>query len=496
MTLNQPRCAIYIRKSREDKDKPSQRLTVQREQLPAHAAVQGWHATIYDDGHASAAQGKTESLKERARLETDIRAGRVNIILTIELSRLSRDDTMQDYIAWLTLCADHRVKLATMSRILDPAQHSDWMLLLMEGGFSSVEMKVLQGRMKEGRDEAYRTGKFLGGGCPPPYVLDKTQGRPVVDKGLLKQMEQIWTMTETMSARAIALEIGKPEIFIRRSLADDRLLFYQALRTDQQTGEPIACDWEPVMTAEQAKRIRGSRRIRTNNKNGVRKEFAALLSNLQLMFCGYCGRTVKTWTNTRARTDGTCINYYGCQNKDTRKKCERARLIAQDVVNSAVITNVFNTLDDLEELKQIWDDQQTRRNSGEELKDNSAEIKKAQEKKARLISAITNGVMDLADAKEAMAEIKTRIETLERQRDEIVGHIHNPPDWSSIDLTREEFTFLDTINQREFLRLIIDRIDIYNMHAVVTYKFPRRPDGTTTAKINLPAAHRGKRLDK
>lgn len=489
-------CAIYIRKSREEKDKLSQRLTVQREQLPIYAATQGWSSLIYDDGHASAALGKTESLKERARLETDIRAGKINIILTIELSRLSRDDTMQDYIAWLTLCADHRVKLATMSRILDPAQHSDWMLLLMEGGFSSVEMKVLQGRMKQGRDQAYQTGKYLGGGCPPPYILDKTQGRPVADPELLKQMQQIWNMTETMSAKAIANELGKPEIFIRRSISDDRLLFYQAIRIDPQTGEPITCDWEPVMTSEQATVIRANRRTRVTNKNGTKKEFAALLSNLQLVFCGYCGRTVKKWTNTRARTDGTVINYYGCQTKDTRKKCERARLIAQDVVDTAIITNVFNTLSDLDELKNHWEDHQSRMNTGEELQKTIAAIKTAQEKKKRLISAITNGIMELADAKEAMDEIKAKIETLEQQRHEIGTNIMNPPDWSSIDLSREEFDQMDQIHQREFLRLVIDKIELYNMHIIVTYKFPRRQDGTMTSKINLPAMHRGKRLDK
>ncbi|MHB1051363.1 MAG: recombinase family protein [Bacteroidota bacterium] len=488
--------AIYIRKSREDKDKPSQRLTVQREQLPAHATANGWAISIYDDGHASAAQGKTESLKERARLEADIRAGRINIILTIELSRLSRDDTMQDYIAWLTLCADYRVKLATMSRILDPAQHSDWMLLLMEGGFSSVEMKVLQGRMKEGRDEAYRTGKFLGGGSPPPYVLDKTQGRLVIDPELLEQMAQIWTMAETMSARAISIETGKPEIFIRRSLADDRLQFYQAIRPDQQTGEPITCDWEPVMTAATAKRIQAARRVRATDKGGTKREFGALLSNLQLVFCGYCGRTVKTWANTRTRKDGTCLNYYGCQTKDTRNKCDRARLVAQDVIDSAVITNLFNTLDALDELKQIWEDQHNKGNSGEDLSNHIADMKKAQEKKRRLISAITNGVMDLADAKEAMDEIKAKIETLERLRDEAVDSIRNPPDWGSIDLPREDFDALDKISQRIILRLAIERIDLYNMHMIITYKFPRRADGTTTAKINLPPMHRGKRLDK
>ena len=488
--------AIYIRKSREEKDKPSHRLTVQREQLPAHATAQGWYTTIYDDGHASAARGKTEHLPERARLEADIRAGKINVILCIELSRLSRDESMQDYISWLTICADHRVKLSTMSRILDPSHHSDWMLLLMEGGFSSVEMKVLQGRMKEGRDEAYKTGKFLGGGCPPPYRLDKTQGRPVADPELLRQMHHIWTGAETMSARAISQETGRPEIFIRRALADDRLLYYQALRTDQITGEHIPCDWTPVMDAEQAKRIKAARSGRGHAISAPRREYASLLSNLQMVYCGYCGRTVKTWTNTRKRTDGTYINYYGCQTKDTRRKCESARLMAQNVFDFAVITNVFNTLANIEDLKEMWSAQQARMNPGEELRKNAEEMKRNEEKKRRLVSAITNGIMDFADAKEAMNEIKNTLETLELQRKDIKINIMNPPDWDSIDLSSEEFKELDSKHQREFLKHIVERIDLYQMHATITYKFPRNNDGSPTAKINLPAMHRGKRIDK
>ena len=76
--------------------------------------------TVYDDGHASAARGKIEDLKERFRLETDIRENKVDIVLVIELSRLSRDDSLQDDVAGLTLCADRGVRLATPSQILDP----------------------------------------------------------------------------------------------------------------------------------------------------------------------------------------------------------------------------------------------------------------------------------------------------------------------------------------------------------------------------------------
>lgn len=182
--------------------------------------------------------------------------------------------------------------------------------------------------------------------------------------------------------------------------------------------------------------------------------------------------------------------------KATVSVYERARLIAQDVIDTAIINNVFNTLENMDDLKQLWDDQQGKMSTGEELQRVVDEIKKAQEKKKRLISAITNGVMELADAKEAMDEIKAKLNTLERQRTQIAANIMNPPEWSVIDLDREEFNLLDKTRQREFLRLVIERIDLYNMHAIITYKFPRNQDGTTTAKINLPAMHRGKRLDK
>jgi len=485
-------CAIYIRKSREDKDKPSQRLTVQREQLPAHAKAQGWQCAIYDDGHASAAKGKVEDLQQRARLENDIRAGKIDVLLCIELSRLSRDDTLQDYIAWLTLCSNHKVKLATPSRILDPAQHSDWMLLLMEGGFSSVEMKVLQGRMKDGRDQAYREGKFLGGVCPPPYVYDKGQGRPVIDQHQLAECQHIWTMAETNSARAIAQQLGKAEITIRRILSDDRLQFCRAERTDETTGETIKCDWEPCLTSDQAMRIREARSTRSNLKKGKR-EISSLLSNLGIMYCGYCGRTLKTWHNSRVRADGSRLDYYGCQAKDSRSACDKARLIAQSLLDHAVVSNIFNTLADIDELKASWEAQQSKSIDGIDWV--IKEERKAQDKKRRLITAISNGIIELADAKQEMDAVKNRLEYLQQQKDTILNQSAAAPDWESLGLDDNIYYMMAKPEQREFISQIIDRIDVYNMHAIITYKFPRNTSGDTKSKINLPASQRGSRID-
>ena len=482
-------CAIYIRKSREEKDKPSHRLTVQREQLPAYASAQGWTYEVYDDGHASAARGKAESLKERGRLEADIRAGKVNIILTIELSRLSRDDSLQDYVAWLHLCAERRVKLATMSRILDPSQHSDWMLLLMEGGFSSVEMRVLKGRMKDGFDQAFREGRFLGGTPPPPYVYDPREKRPVLDQVQLVKMRMLWQLAETTSASAIASQLSMPEIAVRRAISDDRLLWYQSLRIDPATGEHIACEWEACMDASEASRVAAGRRTRV--KGGERRAYAALFSNLRLLTCGYCGNSVKTWQNSRVKKDGSRNDYYGCQTKNVKNKCEKARLIPQAVFNEKVLTNLFNTLEDIDGIKEFWLQEQQQGDPTEELSTLGRKEQAEKTKKQRLVAAISEGIIDFADAKGKMTEINTALERIETERRQLAAQMSPDIDWSLLEVDRTEYETWEPDEQREFLQLAIERITIYENYAVITYPFPRTPDLSREARVNFPPRKAG-----
>lgn len=477
-------CAIYIRKSREDKDKPSQRLTVQREQLPAHAAAQGWDITIYDDGHASAAQGKTESLVQRARLEADIRAGRINLILTIELSRLSRDDTMQDYIAWLTLCAACNVRLATMTRTLDPSQPSDWMLLIMEGGFSSVEMKQLQARMREGRNQAYKSGKYLGGGCPSPYRYDRALARPVIDPVLLNQAQKVWELAETMSARKLAMQLGLPLISTRRMLDDDRLLFCQALRMDYETGDVISCEWEPCMDAEQAERIRRARR---KGYTGPRRNAGGLLSNLGSMICGYCGTTYRGFKG-QTRKDGSWTDYYGCRGKETKGKCPRTGMVEQRIIDERIITNLIGTLDRIEELKQAWLASQCNEGKTDQLKQIKRQQTMLEQKKQRLVGAIAEGVLDFTEAKQQMTDIKNSLEQIQKERTRLIKDIEqaHEPNWNLFENISGIFQQIDQDEQREIVKAAIKEIRIFPTYMIIEYRFPRTSDGRTTTRVHLP----------
>ena len=480
---------IYIRKSREDKSRDACRLNAQKTELPKYAREQGWNYTVYDEDHASASKENLQNLKERNRLEQDIRAGKIDVILVIEFSRLSRDDSMEDFSSLLETCKKHNVLLATPGRVFNLAEPVEWMMLVMEAGFSSVEMKVLKIRMEHGRRAARLAGKWAGGTPPKPYIYDTKSRKIVVDQNSLLEMKRIWRLAETHSAKSISEKLELPYSNVKRAISDPRLDFFQAQRVDPETGQIIQCEWDAVMTADQAARIRAARRIRSTN--GMSTKPNSLLSGLDLLKCGYCGRTVKTWGNTNIRKDGTILNYYGCVTKDTKGKCEKSRSIPQVILNDRVLTNVFNSIECLEDLMSHWLTSQNNQDFAGELNRLRAEEQNLQQQIERLVKAVAKGIMSLVEiAKEKqkssgdLATVQEEINTLE-SRKVIV------PDWESLLLTRMEFEYLDRIDQRRFLALVLDQIRVYDSYAVLTYKFPRTSSGDCTARIHLPPAQRG-----
>lgn len=371
-----------------------------------------------------------------------------------------------------------------MSRVLDPAQHSDWMLLLMEGGFSSVEMKVLQARMKEGREEAFRAGKYLSGRPPMPYVYDKQISGLRIDPEQLETFKTIIKLAETDSIRSIAKTLNISLTKIRRITADDRLLFYQSKRLDPQTGEEIDGQWPAVITQKQAATIKQNRTVGHTN---ARRKITGLLSRLGLMTCHYCGKSVRTWANGKQRADGTRLSYYGCPTISDRSKCRKSRMIPQSVIDNAVITSFIKTTSD-PDLKDYWLSNLKEDDNTALIAQVEAEIKKLQTQKSRLIAAITEGVIEFVDAKQKRIDIDAATNACKIRLDQLQVEPEEEPDWDNINITSEEWEEATLDEKRELFQAAIKTIDISADRMLITYKFPRKTNGSRISEMKIPPA--------
>ena len=110
-----------------------------------------------------------ERMRERGRLESDIRQGKIGVVLVVGISSLSRDDSTLDFVSWLRLWSEHGVKLAVPDRILNPANCNDCLLLILEGGCLSAEQKQLRAGLRGTvpRWVALAPGETL----PPPVMI-------------------------------------------------------------------------------------------------------------------------------------------------------------------------------------------------------------------------------------------------------------------------------------------------------------------------------------
>lgn len=222
-----------------------------KEALSEHAFLMGWAPVTY-----SLSDIDVDFFRR------DIEAGAINIILVDDVGQLGRRYGLSEFVEVLALCSRRGVLLATPQMIFNPSAPEDWMLLYLNAGISDFHHQNFSNRLRDGRRKAFLGGRWLGGSPPAPYTYCHGTQSLVVDDRQLIDLQRVFVLAESTGPRAIASELGMTEARVRRVLADDRLLFYQAKRLDPQTGAVIQCAWEAVMTDVQAERIRAARKPR------------------------------------------------------------------------------------------------------------------------------------------------------------------------------------------------------------------------------------------
>ncbi len=213
----QDKYAMYLRKSREDRDKEKisgeDTLKRHREILSNHAARAGlFIAHTYEE----VVSGETISARpQMQQLITDCYAGKYRGILVVEVSRLSRGNQgdAQIILDCLKYANNNSGLLViTPTKVYDVAHNpDDEEYMEFELFMSRREYKMINKRLDRGRKQAVVEGEFMASYRPYGYDIHKTHAyRTLIpnpqEAPIVRLMFQ-WAAKENMTAGEIALRL-------------------------------------------------------------------------------------------------------------------------------------------------------------------------------------------------------------------------------------------------------------------------------------------------
>jgi len=212
------RAVVYLRQSSQKqvrRNLESQRLQYS---LSDRAQAFGWrNVEVIDcDLGSSAAIGAAQR-EGFDRLIASVAVGEVGIVLSREVSRLSRRD--KDWCQLLEVCQLFDTLIGDAEQIYDLSLLDDQLVLGIKGTMSVVELRILQMRMIAGMEAKARRGE-LKRLLPPGYVYDAV-GKVALDPDqrvceamslLFARFRKFWSVRQTFlsfQTEGIELPVNK-----------------------------------------------------------------------------------------------------------------------------------------------------------------------------------------------------------------------------------------------------------------------------------------------
>jgi site-specific DNA recombinase len=168
------RCAIYTRKSTEHNlDLEFNSLDAQREACEAYIksqAHEGWRLIHdhYDDGAFSGASLDRPALRE---LLTEVRTGKIDIIVVYKVDRLTR--SLADFAKLVELFDQHSVSFVSVTQSFNTTSSMGRLTLNVLLSFAQFEREVIGERVRDKIAASKAKGIWVGGSVPLGYASVK-----------------------------------------------------------------------------------------------------------------------------------------------------------------------------------------------------------------------------------------------------------------------------------------------------------------------------------
>src|SRR5438874_6314618 len=164
------RCGVYTRKSSEEGlEQEFNSLHAQREASEAYIRSQrheGWIliSTTYDDGGFSGGNLDRPGLQ---RLLADVHAGRVDVIVTYKVDRLTR--SLADFARLIEIFDAHHVSFVSVTQQFNTTTSMGRLTLNVLLSFAQFEREVTGERIRDKIAASTKKGMWMGGNPPLGY---------------------------------------------------------------------------------------------------------------------------------------------------------------------------------------------------------------------------------------------------------------------------------------------------------------------------------------
>jgi DNA invertase Pin-like site-specific DNA recombinase/predicted DNA-binding transcriptional regulator AlpA len=142
---------IYVRQSTLVQTVRNTESLLRQYDLAGRARELGWaeHQIVVVDDDLGRSGASAQGRKGFSDLVADVGLGRAGIVLSLESSRLARNNA--DWYQLLDLCALTDTLIADADGVYHPASYNDRLVLGLKGTLSECELHLLRSRMTEGR---------------------------------------------------------------------------------------------------------------------------------------------------------------------------------------------------------------------------------------------------------------------------------------------------------------------------------------------------------
>ncbi|MCX7384752.1 MAG: recombinase family protein, partial [Alphaproteobacteria bacterium] len=342
--VRKTRCAIYTRKSTDEGlDKEFNTLHAQRDACSSYIASQrheGWIEVpdYYDDGGYSGGNLDRPALR---RLLADIAAGRIDVVVTYKLDRLSR--SLTDFVRQMEVMEAHNTTFVSITQSFNTTTSMGRLTLNILLSFAQYEREIIGERIRDKFAASRARGMWMGGKVPLGYRVEAR--KLVVVEEEAKQVRSIFERFLVLrSATKLAHELRGKGIRSKTGATINKGYLYRVLANRTYLGEAThkgkvyPGEHTAIVPRELWDRVHSIMQISPRTRaNGNRTQSPALLKGLLF---GLDGRALSP---THCRKGGKQYRYYVAQEvlkDEANQHPDIIRRISAAEIEAAVLAQI------------------------------------------------------------------------------------------------------------------------------------------------------------